>query len=113
MELILKDAIALFERQGPNVAEIFSQPRVCQEVDGRSFDGTDLLRPEVGSVTCHMCAFGMTSTDQDGEGLVQKATRLMSSSEEMPKRMDVRCSNESSGEVHRHVRLEQGRARQA
>ena len=29
-----------------------------------------MMRPEVGSVTCHMCAFGMVSEDKDGEGLV-------------------------------------------
>ena len=34
----------LFEPKGPDVVEIFSQPRLCQEVAGRSFGGTT-LRP--------------------------------------------------------------------
>ena len=41
VELTLKDAVQLFERKGPDVVEIFSQPRVCQD---RSFDGVE-LRP--------------------------------------------------------------------
>lgn len=72
-----------------------------------------LCRPEVGAVTCHMCAFGMTSTDRYGEDLVHKATRLMSSLEELLKRMNTRCSDEEGGERHRHVHLVQGRARLA
>ena len=31
VEVILKNALALFERKGPDVCEIYSQPRVCQE----------------------------------------------------------------------------------
>ena len=30
-EVTLKNAVALFERKGPDVCEIYSQPRVCQE----------------------------------------------------------------------------------
>ena len=44
IELTLKNSIELFERKGPDIAEIFSQPRVCQEVDGRKFNG-QTLRP--------------------------------------------------------------------
>ena len=44
VEVTLRNAIELFERKGPDVAEIFSQPRVCMEADRRSFDG-DRLRP--------------------------------------------------------------------
>lgn len=44
VELTLKDALALFERHVPDVAEIISQPRVCQEAAGRPFEGTS-LRP--------------------------------------------------------------------
>ena len=55
---------------------------------------TELLaRAEVGSVVLHMCAFGMTSTDEKGEAPVKKGTRLMSSSEEVLKRVDRKCSN--------------------
>ena len=44
VELILKNATKLFERKGPDIVEIFSQPRLCQEVAGRNFGGTT-LRP--------------------------------------------------------------------
>ena len=42
VEVVLKNAIKLFERQGPDVCEIFSQPRVCQEAGSRNFGGTRL-----------------------------------------------------------------------
>ena len=42
VERIFKNAIKLFERKGPDIVEIFSQPRLCQEVAGRSFGGTTL-----------------------------------------------------------------------
>ena len=228
VELTLKGAMAMYERRGPDVAELFSQPRICQEAGGISVGGSTLrpgwsldltmndpatdkpwdlsktdvqervrrlvrttkpycvvgsppctafsplqeisrakrdpkemekqlrrakahvrfcleiyriqleeqrhfvhehpersrawqmpevieflMRPEVGSVICHMCAFGMTSEDKKGRGLVQKATRIMSSSEEILKRLDVKCSNKNGNEKHRHVHLEQGRAKQA
>ena len=50
IELTLKDAVSLFERKGPDIAEIFSQPRICQEVGGRNFKGQQ-LKPgsELGS----------------------------------------------------------------
>ena len=44
VELTLKNALALFERHGLDVSEIFSQPRVCQEASGRMFEGAT-LRP--------------------------------------------------------------------
>ena len=44
VELTLKNAVALYERKGPDIVEIYSQPRVCQEVDGRDFGGQK-LRP--------------------------------------------------------------------
>ena len=40
VELTLKNLVKLFERKGPNVVEILSQPRLCQEDAGRSFGGT-------------------------------------------------------------------------
>ena len=41
-ELILKNATKLFERRGPDIVEISSQPRLCHEVAGRSFGDTTL-----------------------------------------------------------------------
>ena len=75
---------------------------------------TELMaHAEVGSVVLHMCTFGMTSTDEQGEAPVKKGTRLMSSSGEILKRVDRKCSNGSGGTPHRHVHLIQGRAKAA
>ena len=63
---------------------------------------------EVGSVVLHMCAFGITSTDEQGEAPVKKGTRLMSSSDEVLKRVDRKCSNGGNGTQHRQVHLIQG-----
>ena len=38
-----------------------------------------MMKPEVDAVVLHMCAYGMMSVDEQGEGLVKKPTRLMSS----------------------------------
>ena len=63
-----------------------------------------MMQPEVDSTVLHMCAFGMKATDGEGTALVKKPTRIMSSSEEVMKRISRRCSNEN-GECckHRHV----------
>ena len=42
VELTLRNAAEMFGRRGPDVVEIYSQPRLCQEVGGRKFDGTEL-----------------------------------------------------------------------
>ena len=42
VELTLKNSLKVFVRKGPDVVEIFSQPRLCQEVAGRKFGGTTL-----------------------------------------------------------------------
>ena len=65
-----------------------------------------MLKPEVDSTVLHMCAFGMTAKDEQGEAPVQKATRIMSSSDEISKQVALQCSN-------RHVHPIQGRARHA
>ena len=44
VELTLKNALRLFQRKGPDVVEILSQPRLCQEIAGRSL-GVATLRP--------------------------------------------------------------------
>ena len=44
VELVLKGAQDLYLRAKPDVAEIYSNPRVCQEATARKYDGT-LLRP--------------------------------------------------------------------
>ena len=55
----------------------------------------------------------MTSTDEQGVAPVKKGTRLMSSSGEILKRVDRKCSNGNGGTPHRHVHLIQGRAKAA
>ena len=64
-----------------------------------------MLKPEVDSTVLHMCAFGMTAKDEQGEALVQKATRIMSSSDEIIKQVALQCSNRCGGQIHRHVHL--------
>ena len=61
----------------------------------------------------HMCRFGMTSTDEQGLGLVKKATTFMTNSHEIFKELNIRCKNEESeaSQHHRHVHLISGRAR--
>ena len=70
------------------------------------------MNPAVGMIELDMCAFGMTSQDEAGEGLVKKTTRILSTSEEVLRRLSKRCENSgrSDEEKHRHVHLIQGRA---
>lgn len=42
VEITLRDAVEMYEKKGPDVAEIFLQPRICQEVSGRRYDGMEL-----------------------------------------------------------------------
>ena len=72
-----------------------------------------LLRPEVASVVLHMCAFGLTAQDEQGECLGKKATRVMSSSDEIIKQVGLQCSNQGGGAHHRHVHLIQVLAKYA
>ena len=67
-----------------------------------------MMKAEVDSVVTNMCMFGMTSHDEKGIGLVQKATRIMSTSVEVLKRVQRTCSG-----YHRHVQLISGRAKAA
>ena len=43
VELVLKDAISMYQRQGADVVEIFSQPRIAQEAGMRTYGGTRLV----------------------------------------------------------------------
>ena len=42
VELVLKDALAMYAREGADVVEIFSQPRIAQEAAMRPYGGTRL-----------------------------------------------------------------------
>ena len=79
-----------FMHEHPERSKAWNVPEVVQF----------MLRPEVDAVTIHMCAFGMTGVDENGEAPVQKATRIMSSSEENLKRIDRKCPG-----CKRHVHL--------
>ena len=56
----------------------------------------------------HMCAFGMTSRDREGEGPVKKPTVFLTNSVEIRKQLDRRCPG-----CPRHVQLMEGRAKNA
>ena len=72
-----------------------------------------MMRPDVDTAVLHMCAYGMSSTEEIGEGLVKKPTRMISSSPEVLRRVEAQCSNELGGHQHRHVHLVQGRDKAA
>ena len=54
-----------------------------------------MMHPEIGSVVLHMCAFGMVAEDEKGDAPVKKESRVMSSSGQVLKRVDRRCSHEA------------------
>ena len=56
----------------------------------------------------HMCCFGMTSVDEDGEGLVKKPTRYMTNAPLVAEELEMCCTGD-----HRHVKLVGGRAAKA
>ena len=81
-----------------------------------------LLRtPGVYLVEGPMCAWGMTSKDEHGEGLVKKETCWVTNSEHIARELDQECSNVRSQQVgerlpavwHRHVHLINQRAHKA
>ena len=58
--------------------------------------------------TFHMCGHGMTSMDQHGEGLVYKATTILTNNAVVADKVATKCSGD-----HRHVPLLDGRAKAA
>ena len=62
----------------------------------------------VEDVVLHMCSFGLTATDCDGDGLVKKPTRVLTNMPSIASALDRRCSND-----HRHVHLLSGKAKAA
>jgi hypothetical protein len=76
VELILKNATKLFERKGSDIVEIFSQPRLCQEVARRSFGGTT-LRPGFSlDLTMNESAIGQP-WDLSKQTVLSRETKLM------------------------------------
>ena len=73
-----------------------------------------LKEPGVYLVKGPMCAWGMTSKDERGEGLVKKETCWVTNSEFIAYELDVECTNASATAVwHRHVHLVNQRANAA
>ncbi len=72
-----------------------------------------LTYPGVVKVVGHLCAYGMKSTDDQGEGLVKKPTGWMTNSPYIAEQVSALCSNRWKGQMHRHVRLISGRAKAA
>ena len=72
-------------------------------------------RANTHTVDSHMCAFGLTSTDPQGTGLVKKPTRFATSSPLNVEALSRQCSNrgKSGDEQYRHVHLMSGSAARA
>ena len=62
----------------------------------------------VWTVEVHMCAYGLKSVDQQGEGLVMKPTRISTSIEPVAHLLKGRCTGD-----HPHVHLVCGKAKGA
>ena len=67
-----------------------------------------LLKEDVELIEIDMCDFGMTATDELGEALVRKRTKMLTNSPEVARRVARKCTGD-----HRHVHLVGGRAKRA
>ena len=64
--------------------------------------------PGVLTSVMDMCCYGMTSVDEQGEGLVRKSTQILKNAPEIADALSQRCCG-----GHRHVALMSGRAAKA
>ena len=55
---------------------------------------------QVQKVKSHMCAFGVTSEDEHGKGLVKKPTGFMTNAPELAKRLSQECTNDHRWQSH-------------
>ena len=62
---------------------------------------------------CDQCMYGLKSKDEKGIGPARKRTRFMTNSPCVARRLSKMCPNGRGYEVHRHVRLENGRTKAA
>jgi hypothetical protein len=67
-----------------------------------------LLRDDCELVEVDMCDFGLTASDEYGEALVRKRTKVLTNSPEVARRIARKCTGD-----HRHVHLIGGRAKRA
>ena len=66
-----------------------------------------MMREDVGIATFDMCQFGMVAEKDGVEKPVQKCTRVASNSNEVLKRIRIKCPNKGGpGEKHEHIQLE-------
>jgi len=85
-----------FLHEHPNSASSWSMPEVVEMMAHEDVDVT----------TCDMCAYGFNTSDNIGEALVEKRTKLMSNPPEVLKRVGLQCDNraaQTKGEKHRHA----------
>ena len=95
---IQRKAGRFFAHEHPSSASSWSRPEVLEM----------LLREDVELVEVDMCNFGMTASDEYGEALVRKRTKILTNSSEVAKRVARKCDNS-----HRHVHLIGGKAKRA
>ena len=67
-----------------------------------------LLKEDVELVEVDMCDFGMVASDEFGEALVRKRTKVLTNASEVARRIARKCNGQ-----HRHVHLVGGRAKRA
>ena len=67
-----------------------------------------ILQHGVDTITTQICSFGMTASDEHGEALVCKSTKSLTSSVEVARRVERKCTGD-----HRHVHLIAGKAKRA
>ena len=67
----------------------------------------------VKRVVADQCRYGLKSKDENGVGPARKSTGFMTNSPCIALQLKRRCPNRQGYEIHRHVRLENGRARAA
>ena len=72
-----------------------------------------LLLSGVDVADIDMCAYGMTTVKYGQEGPAMKPTKIASNSPEVLKRLNERCPNRAVPGTHCHIKLDEGRARQA
>ena len=87
-----------FMHERPSSASSWNRPEVLRM----------LLQEGVELVEVDMCDFGMVASDEFGEALVRKRTKILTNSPEIARKVARRCSGD-----HRHVHLIGGKAKRA
>lgn len=67
-----------------------------------------MSQSDVEAVELHMCMFGLTAVDEEGEGFAKKPTRVLTNLPSIAAAISKRCSGD-----HRHVHLVSGKAKAA